>query len=107
MLKINILILKIYNKMNALDNDLAKQVTVNNELGLHARPAAMIAKCAMKARSSVWMIKNGEHVDASSIIDILSLACAKGNNITLKVESESDLSVLEELIALFEKGFNE
>ena len=93
--------------MNALDNDFAKEVTVSNELGLHARPAAMIAKCAMKAQSSVWIIKNGERIDASSIIDILSLACAKGCQITLKVESESDLSVLEEILALFEKGFDE
>ena len=93
--------------MNALDQELAKDVIVTNPLGLHARPAAMIAKLAMKAQSNVWMIKNGEHVDASSIIDILSLACAKDCRITLKVNHPSDVEILNEIIALFEKGFDE
>ena len=93
--------------MSKLDNDLNKKTTVINTLGLHARPAAMIANLAIKAESDVWLCKNGEQVDASSIIDILSLACLKGTEVILKVESPEDLNILNEIINLFEKGFGE
>jgi phosphocarrier protein len=53
-------------------------VVIINELGLHARSAARIAKLAQNANSKVWLIRGKERVDASSIIDILSLACPKG-----------------------------
>ena len=78
-----------------------------NELGLHARPAAMIANLAIKAQSDVWLCKNGEQVDASSIIDILSLGCQKGADVTLKAENPEDMKILNEIINLFEKGFGE
>ncbi|MFW6335239.1 MAG: HPr family phosphocarrier protein [Desulfosalsimonas sp.] len=86
---------------------MSKEVTVINEMGLHARPAAMIAKLAMQADSGVWLIKDGEQVDATSIIDILSLACTRDSRITLKIENPSDSEILEKISALFEKGFKE
>lgn len=93
--------------MNELDHHLSRKTTVINELGLHARPAAMIAGLAIKAQSDVWLCKNGEQVDASSIIDILSLACLKGADVTLKIESPEDIDILNEIMNLFEKGFGE
>ena len=93
--------------MNTLDNTLNKKATVVNALGLHARPAAMIANLAIKAQSDVWLCKNGEQVDASSIIDILSLACVKGASVTLKIENPEDMNILNDIINLFEKGFGE
>jgi len=82
-------------------------VTILNELGLHARPAALIAELAQKAKSNVWIIRNGEKVDASSIIDILTLACLKGTVIMLQVDDSSDRDVLNNITALFENGFGE
>lgn len=93
--------------MSQLDHNLNRDTTVMNELGLHARPAAMIANLAIKAQSDVWLCKNGEQVDASSIIDILSLGCMKGSNITLKIENPEDMKILNKIINLFEKGFGE
>ncbi|MBC2715749.1 MAG: HPr family phosphocarrier protein [Desulfobacteraceae bacterium] len=93
--------------MNEIDHNLSRKTTVINELGLHARPAAMLANLALKAQSDVWLCKNGEEVDASSIIDILSLACLKGANVALKVENPEDIDILNEMINLFEKGFRE
>ncbi len=93
--------------MNVLGKKLSKTVTIVNALGLHARPAAMIAKKAMNAKSNIWLIKNGEYVDASSIIDILSMACTKGCRITLEIDHPSDAVILNEITALFEKGFDE
>lgn len=93
--------------MSRLEKELSKEVTVTNELGLHARPAAMIAKLAMQAGSNVWLIKDDEKVDASSIIDILSLSGTKDSRITLKIEDPSDTEVLEKIAGLFEIGFKE
>ncbi|MCF8035333.1 MAG: HPr family phosphocarrier protein [Desulfobacteraceae bacterium] len=93
--------------MSRLEKELSKEVTVTNELGLHARPAAMIAKLAMQAESNVWLIKEDEKVDASSIIDILSLSGTKDSRITLRIEDPSDTEVLEKIAALFEIGFKE
>lgn len=95
------------NNMDKLEKSLSKEVTVVNELGLHARPAAMIAKLAMQAESGVWLIKNGEEVDATSIIDILSLSGTKESRITLRIDSSSDTEILEKISSLFETGFKE
>jgi phosphocarrier protein len=67
----------------------------------------MIAKVAMQAGSGVWLIKNDEQVDATSIIDILSLAGTKDSRIIIKIESPSDSEILEEIIRLFDSGFEE
>ncbi|MFW6011682.1 MAG: HPr family phosphocarrier protein [Desulfosalsimonas sp.] len=95
------------NKMEQLKKDLTKEVTVINELGLHARPAAMIARLAMQAEAGVWLIKNDEEVDATSIIDILSLSGSRDSRITLRIENPSDSEILEKISALFETGFKE
>jgi phosphotransferase system HPr (HPr) family protein len=88
-------------------SDFSKSVTVINELGLHARAAAGIAKLAVKAKETIWIIKDGEKVDASSIIDILTLGCSKGTEITFTAENESDLGILDDIVKLAEKGFGE
>lgn len=93
--------------MNKLDYTRSGKATVINELGLHARPAAMIAKLAINAQSDIWLCKNGEQVDASSIIDILSLGCPKGTDVTLKIENSEDMNILNKIIKLFKKGFGE
>jgi phosphotransferase system HPr (HPr) family protein len=89
------------------NQELSRRVTVTNELGLHARPAAMVAEIAGQAESNVWLIKDEQHADASSIIDILSLACLKGANLTLKVENPEDAGILDQLHQLFTSGFGE
>ncbi len=90
-----------------MTEELKTDVIVRNPFGLHARPAALIAKLAMKASAGIWMTANGETIDASSIIDILSLACTDGTHITIEAESISDVEILREIRSLFEKGFDE
>lgn len=86
---------------------LSRDVVIINELGLHARSAAGIAKLAQNANSKVWLIRGKDRVDASSIIDILSLACSKGSKITLEIDEESDIDILNEIVELVKKGFGE
>jgi len=86
---------------------LSRDVIVVNELGLHARSAARIAEIARKANSNVWIIKGERKVDASSILDILTLECTKGSKITLEIDDQSDLDVLNDTVRQFETGFGE
>ena len=88
-------------------NHLTKTVTVVNELGLHARPAARFARAAQAAGSHIWVIFGDEQADATSIMDLLALGCAKGTRLTIAAEDPSDRPVLEALARLVEAGFEE
>jgi len=86
---------------------LSKKVTIINELGLHARSAAKIAEIAKNANSNVWIIKDGKKADASGILEILMLECAKGSVITIKIDHPVDVEILNAIVALIKTGFGE
>jgi len=83
------------------------EVIIVNELGLHARSAAMITAIARNAVSNIWITKDGHRVDASSVLDILTLACEKNTKITISVENSSDIPILKDIQLLIESGFGE
>jgi len=87
--------------------ELSRDVVVINEFGLHARSAARIAEIAGKANYNVWIIKDNKMVDASSILDILTLECTKGSKVTLKIDDQTDLDILNDTVRQFETGFGE
>ena len=89
------------------NNETSKNVTIINEFGVHARSAAKIAEMAQHSNSKIWIIKDSVQVDAKSVIDILTLACGKGTSITIKVDSRSDIEILNGLVKLIEDGFGE
>jgi phosphocarrier protein len=93
--------------MDKSDNELSRDVVIVNELGLHARSAAKIAKHAQTGQSGVWIIKDGVRADASSIIDVLTLACGRGTKITIQIDDRADLYILHDLVKLIESGFGE
>ena len=88
-------------------SELFREVIITNELGLHARSAAKIAKLVQNGKSNVWIIKDAKKADASSIIDILTLVCPKGSILTLKIDDQADLGILNDLVQLIESGFGE
>ena len=88
-------------------SEFSKDVKVINELGLHARSAALIAGLAQKAGSKIWLIKDSEKVDASSIIDMLTLCCTCGSKITLVLDDRKDMAIFNEIVELIETGFGE
>ena len=90
-----------------MNDRLTRDVTIVNDLGLHARSAAKIAKLAQGAGAGVWLEREGERADATSIIDLLGLACPKGTVITVAVEEKQDRKILEALVELVESGFGE
>lgn len=86
---------------------MTRQVTIVNELGLHARSAAKIATAAQQAVSGVWIERDGKTADAASIIDMLTLACARGTTLTIGIENPADADLLNHIVELVESGFGE
>ena len=89
------------------DHELARDVVIVNELGLHARSAAKIARLAQGGQSKIWIVKDGNKADAASIIDVLTLVCEPGSTITIKIDDQADLAILHDLVKLVESGFGE
>lgn len=99
--RLNVLTMTLHN------GRLLKNVVIVNDLGLHARSAAKIARCVKPAVSEVWIISGTEKADASSIIDILSLGCGKGSEIQVVINDPSDIEILNNLVRMIENGFGE
>ena len=76
---------------------LEKQIVVNKEHGLHARPATIFVQLANKFNSSVRVEKDGEAVDGKSIIALLSLGVNKGMQVALVVEGSDSQEAMAEL----------
>jgi len=86
---------------------ISKEAVITNELGLHARSAAQIAKLAARARHGVWLVKGEERAAASSIIDLIALECPRGTKIAVIIDNPSDRDVLLAISKLIENGFGE
>jgi phosphocarrier protein HPr len=85
----------------------SRTLRIVNDLGLHARSAAKLAKLAAEAGGGVWIMKNGDSADATSVLDILTLACPKGCKITVSIDDEADIKTLERIEELIRAGFGE
>jgi len=66
-----------------------------------------LAKVAQEAQDNVWLEFNSEKIDAKQVIDILTLGAAKGNQVTIRIDSEEDSDTLNRAVELFENGFGE
>ncbi len=83
------------------------KVKVKNVLGLHARPATVIAKILQGCQSQVKMTYKEETIDARSIISILMLAVRRNMYVTLTVEGVDAEETLSKLVEAFETQFGE
>lgn len=84
-----------------------KTLSVQNEFGLHARPAAKIAKEAQKFSSAIRILMDDREIDAKSILDILSLAAPRGTALSLKAEGKDAAEAVHSIAELFAGRFGE
>lgn len=84
-----------------------KNFKIKNKLGLHARPAALLAQTVAKFQSKVAIIKNGQEVDGDSILGIMMLAAEFGSEITVIVNGEDEKEAIKKIEELFAKKFDE
>ncbi len=88
-------------------DDLSCTLPIVNVLGLHARAAALLAAVAQKAAGAVWLRSGPDRADATSIIDVLALACPKGSMVTLEIDNPVDRPILERMVQMVRDGFGE
>ena len=84
-----------------------KEFTIENRLGIHARPAAKLAKIANEFESAIRVMKDGLEVNGKSIMGIMMLAAAQGNVIQVEAEGPDEKDALRALGDLIENRFDE
>jgi len=84
-----------------------KELTIENRLGLHARPAAMFVRIASRHRAEVWVSKEGEEVNGKSIMGLMMLAAGQGSKLRIRCDGPDADKAMEELEELIKAGFNE
>ena len=85
----------------------SQQVTVVNQLGMHARAAAKFVHLATRYSARVKVTRDGREMDGKSIMGILLLAAARGTMLTITAEGPDEANAVAALIALVESGFGE
>lgn len=80
---------------------------VRNELGVHARPAALFVQLASRFSSEIVLGKNGVEVNGKSIMGVMMLAAERGATLEIRAEGADEERAVAELAALVERGFEE
>lgn len=86
---------------------LIKDLTVQNKLGIHARPAAMFVKAASRYQCNVFVEKDGETVNGKSIMGLMMLAAGPGSKIRVQADGQDATQALTELESLVKRKFDE
>ena len=84
-----------------------QEVTINNEVGLHARPATFFIQKANEFKSSIWVEKDERRVNAKSLLGVLSLGITKGTTITLLADGSDEKEAVAALSELVSGNFGE
>lgn len=84
-----------------------KKVTIVNEAGLHARPAAALVKTASKFDAEFYIHMYGYRVNGKSILGVMTLAAEKGTELELELDGKDEEKALEAISELINNGFSE
>ena len=85
----------------------SKEGMVQNQVGLHARPATFFIQKANEFRSSIWIEKEERRVNAKSLLGILSLGIIGGTQIKIIADGADEQAAVNALVELVESGFSE
>ena len=88
-------------------NSLTKELVVQNKMGIHARPAAMIVRITNKFKADVFVEKDDEQVNGKSIMGLMMLAAGKGSKVKFIASGDDAPAMLGEIEALFARKFDE
>jgi len=84
---------------------LSKDVTVQNQVGLHARPATFFIQKANHFKSAIWVSKDDRKVNAKSLLGVLSLGIVRGTTITITADGDDEQEAVDALVALISANF--
>ncbi len=84
-----------------------REITIINELGIHARPAGMVANTASRFACDIKLVKDGMEVNAKSIMGIMTLAAGKGSVIEVTAKGKDEEDAVKAIEELFARKFDE
>lgn len=85
----------------------SREVVVQNQVGLHARPATFFIQKANEFTSGVWISKDDRKVNAKSLLGVLSLGVTRGTSITIIADGADEQIAVDELAELVKTNFAE
>lgn len=83
-----------------------RTVTVNNQVGLHARPATFFIQKANEFKSSIWIEKDERRINAKSLLGVLSLGIIKGMSMDIAADGPDEQEAVEALEELINTNFS-
>ena len=86
---------------------ISETVTIINKLGLHARAASKLVNCAARFESQVCLARNGNRVDAKSIMGVMMLAASKGVELELEIDGADEQACRDAIVTLINDRFGE
>lgn len=84
-----------------------KDITVQNQVGLHARPATFFIQKANEFKSSIWVEKEERRANAKSLLGVLSLGITGGTDIKILADGQDEAEAVDALTKLVDSGFSE
>ena len=86
---------------------ISRDVTIQNNVGLHARPATFFIQKANSYKSSIWIEKDDRRVNAKSLLGVLSLGIVKGTAVNLIADGADEATAVDTLSELIASDFTE
>lgn len=84
-----------------------KEVTVNNQVGLHARPATFFIQKANEFKASIWVERDDRRINAKSLLGVLSLGITGNTTIKILADGSDETAAVDALVELVDSGFAE
>ena len=86
---------------------ISRELTINNQVGLHARPATFFIQKANEFKSSIWVEKEERRVNTKSLLGVLSLGIVKGTTVTVIADGADEEEAVNTLAELIDSNFCE
>lgn len=85
----------------------SKEIVVQNQVGLHARPATFFIQKANEFKATIWVEKDERKVSAKSLLGVLSLGIMRGTNVSIIAEGADEETAVNSLVELINSNFDE
>ena len=85
----------------------SEEVTIVNQLGLHARAATKLAQLCQQFQAKIELVQEDKTADASSVLALLMLASSKGKNVDVLTHGAEAEAALKSVVELINNGFDE
>ena len=84
-----------------------RETRIVNRLGLHARAAAQLVRMANEYNSDINLIKSNQQANAKTIMEVLMLGAAQGEDLTVEATGDDEEHAVEAIVQLIDARFNE